>query len=95
METTCKAEIIQKKSISHSFPLNGYSEIRKYYDVAGPDYETWSRNFNMHFGYCKSFSDIFHLERMLVNMNEEVLKQLHIRPDEKARKVFFLSGFIN
>ncbi len=31
---------------------NSYSEIEKYYDVAGPDYEMWSKNFNIHFGYC-------------------------------------------
>ncbi len=82
METDC--EIIQKKA---GLPLslqNDYHDIRNYYDVAGPDYETWSRNFNMHFGYCKSFTDIFHLEKMLVNMNEEVLKQLLINADKEA-----------
>lgn len=56
----------------------GYEEIKTYYNVAGPDYEAWSRNFNMHFGYCKSFTDIFFLERMLMNMNYEVLQHLQI-----------------
>lgn len=57
-----------------------YQVIKKYYDIAGPDYEMWSRNFNMHFGYIKRFTDFFSLEKMLVNMNEEVLQQLQIDP---------------
>jgi len=84
METIYKSKTIQNNSLSSSDTANNYSEIRKYYDVAGPDYEAWSKNFNMHFGYCQSFTDIFRLEKMLVNMNEEVLKQLHIGPGEKA-----------
>ncbi len=63
---------------------NTYSVIKNYYDVAGPDYEMWSRNFNMHFGYLKKFTDIFSLEKMLVNMNAEVLKRLEIPIDEEA-----------
>ncbi len=63
---------------------NNYSQIRKYYDVAGPDYESWSPDFNMHFGYCRKFTDIFFLERMLRQMNDEVLKQLSIDPMQPA-----------
>jgi len=55
-----------------------YSLITRYYDVAGPDYESWSKNFNMHFGFCRRFQDIFFLERMLKNMNDEVLKRLQV-----------------
>lgn len=55
-----------------------YRQIQQYYDIAGPDYESWSRNFNMHFGYCRRLSDIFCLEKMLSNMNDEVLSQLAI-----------------
>ncbi len=57
-----------------------YKEIQQYYDVAGPDYATWSPDFNMHFGYCRKFSDIFSLQKMLRNMNDLVLEQLHIHP---------------
>jgi len=52
--------------------------IANYYTVAGPDYEAWSKQFNMHFGYCKKFTDIFSLEKMLNRMNEEVLQHLDI-----------------
>jgi ubiquinone/menaquinone biosynthesis C-methylase UbiE len=54
------------------------STIKDYYTIAGPDYEAWSRNFNMHFGYCKKFTDIFSLEKMLGRMNDEVLDRLNI-----------------
>jgi ubiquinone/menaquinone biosynthesis C-methylase UbiE len=84
METYDIQEIKQKYIVSKPITDTGYNEIRKYYDVAGPDYETWSRNFNMHFGYCKKFTDIFSLEKMLVNMNDEVLKQLQIDPARKS-----------
>lgn len=59
-------------------PERDYSEIKTYYSVAGPDYEAWSKNLNMHFGYCRSWVDIFSLEKMLVNMSDEVLKKLLI-----------------
>lgn len=55
-----------------------YSTISNYYNIAGPDYEAWSKDFNMHFGYCKKWSDIFNLEKMLNRMNDEVLQQLQI-----------------
>lgn len=40
-----------------------YSTIKDYYNIAGPDYEAWSKNFNMHFGYCKQPSDVFSLKK--------------------------------
>jgi len=63
---------------------DSYKEISQYYDVAGPDYEMWSKHFNMHFGYANSFTDIFFLERMLNNMNEQVLQQLKINPGDNT-----------
>jgi MPBQ/MSBQ methyltransferase len=63
---------------------NTYSTVKKYYDIAGPDYESWSKNFNMHFGYCKKFTDIFSLEKMLVNMNDEVIANLHLDNNKTA-----------
>ncbi|MBL7731126.1 MAG: methyltransferase domain-containing protein [Chitinophagaceae bacterium] len=57
---------------------NSYQAIRDYYDIAGPDYAMWSRHFNMHFGYVKTFTDIFRLEKMLQQMNDVVLDELAI-----------------
>ena len=59
-------------------PFGEYSNITDYYNIAGPDYAAWSPDFNMHFGYCKRFSDIFSLEKMLYRMNDEVLNRLNI-----------------
>lgn len=84
METHYTPEIIQNYAVANSIPAKDYREIKEYYDIAGPDYETWSKNFNMHFGYCRKFSDIFFLEKMLVNMNAEVLNKLQINPNEDA-----------
>jgi MPBQ/MSBQ methyltransferase len=71
--------------VTTTVPEKYYADIRAYYDIAGPDYESWSRNFNMHFGYCRKFTDIFFLERMLKNMNDEVLKLLQIEINENTQ----------
>jgi MPBQ/MSBQ methyltransferase len=63
-----------------------YAGIQDYYNIAGPDYESWSRDFNMHFGYCKYFTDIFVLEKMLYRMNDEVLDRLQL-PTNTAIKI--------
>jgi len=67
---TSASPVVKKQAI--------YSTIQDYYNIAGPDYEAWSKDFNMHFGYCKKISDIFSLEKMLYRMNDEVLQRLDI-----------------
>jgi MPBQ/MSBQ methyltransferase len=64
-----------------------YSSIQDYYNIAGPDYAAWSKDFNMHFGYCKKFTDIFSLEKMLYGMNDEVLQRLDIPVDTTSEIV--------
>ena len=61
-----------------------YSDIENYYAVAGPDYEAWSPDFNMHFGYARKWTDIFSLEKMLVSMNETVIDRLGIDPHKNT-----------
>ena len=62
-------------------PLHtAYKQTEQYYAIAGPDYQTWSRHFNMHFGYCRHWYDLFHLEKMLRRMNDVVLDELQIDP---------------
>jgi MPBQ/MSBQ methyltransferase len=82
---TSLPELTEKKTIPFSSPANRYFGIRDYYNIAGPDYEAWSPNFNMHFGYCRSLRDIFSLEKMLSNMNDEVLDRLHLPATRKIR----------
>lgn len=62
-----------------------YHTVENYYEIAGPDYETWSPHFNMHFGYFRRFRDIFSLESMLQQMNAKVLEELQIDPLQPAR----------
>lgn len=53
-------------------------ELVDYYEKAGPDYEFWSPNFNMHFGYYKRGINPFRRESMLQEMNRFVLDNLDI-----------------
>jgi len=85
METAKQYKAIQKWHVPVPVSERDYKDIQAYYNIAGPDYEVWSRNFNMHFGYYRSISDLFSLEKMLVNMNDEVLNHLQIAANEKAR----------
>ena len=63
-----------------------YAGIRDYYTIAGPDYAAWSRDFNMHFGYCKYPADLFSLKKMLYRMNDIVLDRLEI-PAERPCQI--------
>lgn len=53
-------------------------KIVKYYEEAGLDYQTWSKDFNMHFGYLKWGQNPFRLEPMLHQLNEEILQRLQL-----------------
>jgi len=72
------AILTQFPADTHQSTAPIYTTIKDYYTIAGPDYEAWSKNFNMHFGYCKKFTDVFSLEKMLYRMNDEVLQRLEI-----------------
>jgi ubiquinone/menaquinone biosynthesis C-methylase UbiE len=80
METRFSDKIIPKTTPPAT--EDNYKKISDYYDIAGPDYASWSRNFNMHFGYCRKLTDIFFLERMLMNMNQQVLNRLELGGNE-------------
>jgi MPBQ/MSBQ methyltransferase len=61
------------------------SDFQRYYEEAGPDYATWSPNFNMHFGFFRWGMNPLRREAMLEQMNEEVMHRLHLTPDSCAR----------
>jgi MPBQ/MSBQ methyltransferase len=82
MNTTTLTQPVKVTTTTAATPL--YNNIKDYYNIAGPDYKAWSKDFNMHFGYCKKFSDIFSLEKMLYRMNAKVLEQLQIPADKKT-----------
>jgi SAM-dependent methyltransferase len=52
--------------------------FQRYYEEAGPDYEAWSRSFNMHFGFFRWGMNPFNREAMLEQMNHEILSRLHL-----------------
>ncbi len=60
-------------------------EVVRYYTEAGQDYEAWSRDFNMHFGYYRAGANPFVLERMLEEMSWQVLRRLGLESDSDGR----------
>lgn len=79
-QTTISA---QKNSVN-TLASNSGSAVVDYYTDAGPDYEFWSKNFNMHFGYAEKTWDCWSRETMLQRMNEVVLNTLNIVPGNKV-----------
>lgn len=53
--------------------------IINYYEKAGRDYHTWSKKYNMHFGYFEKGMNPFAREAMLDKLNENVLQRLKIK----------------
>lgn len=82
---------------TQSITLDKYSEQNRidmvdFYNEATKDYEFWSRDFNMHFGYFIPFkTNPFKRDAMLNQMNSEVLKRLNIN-NNKHRLVDFGCG---
>lgn len=51
-------------------------QLVRHYEQAGPDYEAWSKNFNMHFGFYRKGLNPFDLESLLEETNRQVLKRV-------------------
>lgn len=51
-------------------------KLLNYYEQSGPDYEHWSKAFNMHFGYYQQGMNPFNREQLLDNMNRQVITEL-------------------
>lgn len=73
--------IIKDKQSSSGFEQQK-TKIHNYYREAGPDYEIWSKDFNMHFGYWKWGMNPFKREKMLNKMTTEVFNRLKIETPE-------------
>lgn len=61
------------------------SRLIRYYSEASQDYQAWSDNFHMHFGYFREGLNPFNLERMLEEMTEQTLARLEFDPGENLR----------
>jgi cyclopropane fatty-acyl-phospholipid synthase-like methyltransferase len=68
-------QIIVQPNVAHAAPQ---ISLEQYYSEAGPDYEAWSREFNMHFGYYRAGANPLRREAMLEQMNAEVLARLQL-----------------
>jgi len=54
-------------------------EMIDFYNEATEDYEFWSNDFNMHFGYFRPFNtNVLKRDSMLNEMNNQVMKRLQI-----------------
>lgn len=60
-------------------------QLVQYYTESGPDYEDWSRNYHMHFGFYRGWSNPFRLESMLQEMSKQVLMRLNINENKAVR----------
>lgn len=71
-------------SVKRSEHKRSKERILAYYEEAGPDYEVWSQNFNMHFGYCQRGINPLRREDLLQNMNRKVLTALQISAKDQV-----------
>ena len=71
---------VTNPKVKAKFEAESGNSIIDYYTEAGPDYEYWSKNFNMHFGYAAKKWDCLSREKMLQRMNQFVLDSLILRP---------------
>ncbi len=64
-------------------PEQNTIDITDFYNEATEDYEFWSRDYNMHFGYFIPFkTNPFKRDTMLNEMNRQVIKRLNIGNDK-------------
>tara|TARA_B100000963_G_C22520222_1_gene622695 strand:- start:179 stop:1096 length:918 start_codon:yes stop_codon:yes gene_type:complete len=73
-----RAESLINPKTRVKFKSESGNSIIDYYTEAGPDYEFWSKNFNMHFGYADKKWDCVSREKMLQRMNQVVLDSLDL-----------------
>jgi hypothetical protein len=55
-----------------------HAELIAHYEQAGPDFAVWSPGFNVHFGFYRAGLNPFGRERMLNEMNRQVLERLRL-----------------
>ncbi len=68
--------LLQKLRIKRSATKE---KIIRFYDEATDDYEFWSKDFNMHFGYYIPFkTNLFKRDSMLNEMNSQVFNRLNV-----------------
>lgn len=75
MRNACLLSQLKKSLQSES----NEEKITQFYNNATEDYEFWSKDLNMHFGYYVPFTtNAFKRDSMLHRMNEQIFSQLNI-----------------
>src|SRR5712691_10529668 len=70
-------------TVAEAVRSSRHEQLIAYYEQAGPDFEEWSPAFNMHFGYYRFGFNPFRRERMLNEMNRQVLDRLRLIADRE------------
>lgn len=78
-----KTEILNR-TVETKFQTETGNAVVDYYTEAGPDYEAWSKNFNMHFGFSVKKWDCLSREKMLQRMNQVVLDSLTLNKGDNV-----------
>ncbi len=75
-----KTSTLYQKDIFKKEQSNNALNIIDFYNEATEDYEFWSKDFNMHFGYFSPLiSNLFKRDSMLNEMNRQVLNRLELK----------------
>jgi SAM-dependent methyltransferase len=64
-------------------PDSRHQALIAYYEQAGPDAAAWSSALSMHFGYYRFGFNPFRRERMLDEMNRQVIERLRLNADRR------------
>lgn len=79
-----KTTTIQLDTHITSNPNASQESIKTFYDEATEDYSFWSKDFNMHFGYCTlGRTNPFLRDTMLNEMNRQVLLRLNLSKEKE------------
>jgi cyclopropane fatty-acyl-phospholipid synthase-like methyltransferase len=62
--------------------IRSRAALKRYYEMAGPDYEYWSRNMNMHFGVWHRGISVLDREAMLEQTSLEAFTYFNRKSDE-------------
>jgi len=73
-------------------PDSRHQELIAYYEQAGPDSAAWSSALSMHFGYYRFGFNPFRRERMLDEMNRQVIERLQLNADRRDLIVRLLNA---
>lgn len=90
---------------SNSITLAGFDELKdtaqpspteriiEFYEETSEDYGHWSKDLNMHIGFCRRALDIFDREKMIQQLNLEIAARLNLGSKDKAFLIDLGCGF--